>query len=216
MNLKQFIDHRQHCPFCQADLFTAFHSSRKQYIRTEEHRFQTFFVLDSMKSGQKPYSVCYSFGLNHFDFRVEFYSHDRSVRYETAHDFLRTRFLELHKNLKSFKFIRECGGCQRYGYRTQPFQLDLKSVRYESLSLHHEDFGMMHPIEQGYRIYKLSNKYLENQSSLLIWKGVPAEARITTSTPLSWRNATELNLPLIPFVSEEETTQRLNNLLSFI
>jgi hypothetical protein len=215
VNLKQFINIRQYCPICETQLVTTFHSDRRQTIKVEEYRFQVFFALDGLKPGQKPYGMSYSFGLEHFDFHVEFYTKDKATRFETAHDFLRNRFLELHKNLKNFKFVRDCSFCERYACSTHQFPLDLKTTRYPELEIANEDFGLIHPTKDGHRIYKLSNKYPENRSSLTFWKGQPSEARISQHTPPKWRDATNLQLPLIPFISKEETTSRLNNLLIF-
>src|SRR5271170_5137130 len=101
MNLKEFIDFRQHCPICQGQLVNLFHSSRKQTVKIEEHRFLVFFALIALdgKSGQKPHTVVYSFDLSENLFQIEFYSRNKKVRYETVHDSIIKLFLALHSNL---------------------------------------------------------------------------------------------------------------------
>ena len=216
MNLKEFISHRQYCPICETQLITNFHSNRKQTIKLEEHRFVVFFELDSLTCSQKPYAMSYSFGLEHFDFQVEFYTSDRSSRFEICHDFLIKRFLELHKNLKTFQFIRECIFCGQYKCSTQLFELNLKTSKCESLTIFSEEFGLVQPISDGHRIYRLSNNYLESKSDLTLFRGKPADAKIRYPAVRSWQNPTVLRLPLIPFISKEKTTDRLNNLMIFI
>jgi hypothetical protein len=215
MNLKEFIDHRQYCPICETQLVTTFHSARKQTIKIEEHRFQVFFALDGRKSKQKQYAMAYSFDLETLQFQVEFYTKDKATRYETAHDFLRDRFTELHKNLKQFRFIRECTFCEQYSYNTQFFTLELKTANYEPLTVSREEFGLVHQLKDGHRLYKLSNHYIEGRSQLTFWKGDPCEVKVKDAAPGVWQNPTTLNLPIIPFVSKEATTQRLNSLLIF-
>lgn len=215
MNLKEFIDHRQYCPLCETQLVTLFHSTRKQTIKMEEHRFLVFFALDGTKVGQKPYATAYSFNLLENVFQVEFYTKDKSARYETGHDFLIKRFLELHKNLKNFKFVRECTFCEMYAYSTQQFEMNLRSATFDPINVYSEHFGLVQPIKDGYRVYKLLNTYSENKSDLTFWKGNPRDARFRQLAPASWQNPTKLYLPLIPFISKEETTKRLSNLIIF-
>lgn len=213
MNLKEFISHRQYCPVCDTRLITEFHSKRKQVVRIEEHRLLVFFTLDGKKGGQKPYTTAYSFDLIDPSFHVEFYSKDRSSRYDTVNDFLRNRFLELHKNLKQFQFARRCSFCRQYKYSTDKFQLDLRAPLLPSLEICSEDFGLIDTVEHGKcRIYRLHNLYEENKSTLTFWKGHPSDANIDLTVPM---RSTELKLSLIPFVSKEITTQRLNNLIIF-
>lgn len=215
MNLREFISHKQYCPICETMLISEFHSDRKQVIKLEEHRFLVFFALDGKKSGQKPYAMAYSFDLSRPEFQVEFYSKDKSARFETAHDFLRNRFLELHKNLKQFQFVRKCSFCKKYLYSTGKFQMDLRTATYPELTVQSEDFGLTHPLDQKeYRIFKLHNIYDEGRSILTFHKGVSTDAEVERNLPI-WVKRTELKIPLIPFVSKEETTKRLNNLLIF-
>ncbi len=215
MNLKEFIDHKQYCPICDTQLITEFHSSRKQVIKIEEHRFVVFFALDGLKAGQKPYAMSYSFDLSDLSFQVEFYTKDRSSRFETAHDFLVNRFRELHKNLKQFQFVRKCSFCRKYRYSTDKFQLDLKTATFPDLTVWSEEFGLVHLLDKNeHRIFKLRNIHGEGSSTLIFCKGSPHDAEVEYTMP-KWLPTTELKLPLIPFVSKEETTQRLNNLLIF-
>jgi hypothetical protein len=215
VNLKEFINHRQYCPICETQLVTLFHSDRRQTIKMEEHHFLVFFALDGRKAGQKQYAMAYSFDLESTDFYVEFYTKDRGSRFETAHDFLRNRFTALHQNLKRFRFIRECTFCERYSYTTQYFSLDLRAATYEPLTIWHEDFGLIHPTKGGHRLYKLFNYHKDGRSHLTFWKGSPDEVKLKDVAPAAWQKPTTMDLPIIPFVSTQETTNRLNNLIIF-
>ena len=218
MNLQQFIDYRQYCPMCQTQLETAFHSKRKQVVFTEENQLVVFVLLSGIQQGQKrkePHTIAYVFDLYHNTFQVDFYSKNKHIRYDVVYDDLRKRFLSLHQNLKLFRFFRECKGCERYRYDSDHFDMDLSTATFQPISLRCEQFGFAHPAQGGHRIYKLLNSYPQNTSDLFFWKGERQEARVCVATPAPWQKATELHLPLIPFVSQEKTLERLANLVIF-
>jgi hypothetical protein len=78
----------------------------------------------------------------------------------------------------------------------------------------YESFGLSIPTEDGFKIMHLSNFHILEQQSSLIWFRSDSEmyARLDYSLP---NNRSEKKLPFIPFVTKEETTKRLNNLLTF-
>jgi hypothetical protein len=217
MNLQEFIKFRDKCPICHGSLITEFHSNRKQAIRYEDNRVTFTLTLDSVLKRSKPYKASYSFGLADNSVRIEFYTKEGKHFYTESPKFLRDRFLELHNNLRrvNFRFIRECVNreCMRYIYYSNLFDMDLRRASFQSLDVRTETMALSHPLQVGFRNYLLSNNLVQKKTNLLFWKSPSDVANISNIIPPN--NSTNLQLPLIPFVSVEETTKRLNNLIVF-
>ena len=213
MNLKEFNNYRKLCPICDTPLVTGFHSNKQQSIRYEGNSMKVMFFLHPLTKHQKRYRVAYHFNIVDHSFSIEFYMPDGSARFESIPDFLRLRFLEFHKNLKEFKFFRGCTFCLQYAYTTKFFKIDLKQVICEPLEVWSEEVGLVHPLADGHRIYRMYNMYGDKKSTILVWNGVPSEAAINLG--YSPKRVSRMDLPLIPFVSKEETINRLNNLIVF-
>jgi hypothetical protein len=214
MNLQKFIDYRQNCPVCGNLLTTKFHSNRKQIVRYEDNRALFTFPLDGFGGKHKDHEVSYSFGLQDHSFCVEFISKGGVPHYHYVPDFLRHQFLDLHTNLKEFKFFRECMSCRQYVYSSQMLNINLKINNYEPLENCSESIGLSQQLEDGtFRIYQLINTPKENKSILCFWRNTLGYAHLQVQ--YVYTGATILELPLIPFVSVEETTRRLNNLVVF-
>jgi hypothetical protein len=213
MNLGEFISHRSHCPLCGTALVTGFHSRRKQSISYEDNRVSVSFELDGLNQFQKDYKVAYSFGMNDPSFQIEFYEKGKEDAYhKVAPTFLMDRFKELHKNLKFFKFYRGCPTCSEYAYGSKQFNINLFAGSFEPLEIWVEQFGLSHPIDDYYRCYILTNYLIENRSELIIYKSEGPHHNLDWSHP---SQNTTLQLALVPFISKEETVDRLNKLVVF-
>ena len=174
-------------------------------------------ILESIRKRQKSYKASYCFGLTDQSLCIEFYDMNEADRfYKTVPEFLRARFLNLHKNLKTFKFFRECSYCKCYKYESNVFNIDLRHASFGPLEIATETVGLSYPLADGHRIYFLHNTYGNtNKSFLTFYKGdFASEAEIRLRS-YSYNKVNKLNLPLIPFTSKEETIKRLNNLLIF-
>lgn len=219
MNLQEFIDYRKICPICTGNLLTGFHSSRKQVIKYEDNRVTFTFDLKAIKPWQKSYRASYSFGLLDNSFLVEFYTKEGELYYKETPQFLRDRFMELHKNLDKmkFKFYRECVNprCAKYGYTTKYFKFNLNKASFEDLGIWSENVVLTYslPEQEDYRIYRMHNILTDRKTTLNIWKYYSDEVSIFSNIP--GEGATTLELPLIPFISKDETMKRLNNLIPF-
>jgi hypothetical protein len=217
MNLREFIDQRTHCPICDTALITQFISQRKQKIKIENDRLVAIFVMKALKTNQQDYEIGYSFDLDSNHFMVEFYSewgHDKQVPMH-----LIEKFREFHKNLGPCKFYRRCTFCNRYAKCSTPFTLDFRKQSldtgfWDSLSTAYESFGLSIPTEGGFKIMHLSNFYMGEEQSQLNWfrSDSESDARLDWAIPTK---RSERSLPLIPFISKEETARRLNNLITF-
>lgn len=217
MNLREFIDTRTTCPICDTALITQFISTRKQKIKIENDRLVAIFVMKGMRVNQPDYEIGYSFDLDTNQFMVEFYSEWDHHGQVPMH--LIEKFKEFHKNLGPCKFYRRCTFCNRYAKCSTPFTLDFRKQSldtgfWESLSIAYESFGLSLPAEGGFKIMHLSNFYMAEEQSQLIWFRSESEsdARLDWAMP---NKRSERQLPLVPFISKEETARRLNNLITF-
>lgn len=218
MNLQQFIDFRSKCPICDGNLFTQFHSNRRQVVKYENERAKFTMWLDTLIKKQQPYKAAYSFGLLDNSVVIEFYTKDDKHFYEESPEFLRKRFLELHDNLNkaNFRFSRECANnqCLCYNYYSNFFQIDLKRACFEELDVRIEQICLSHPLpNEKFRNYKLVNHLNLKKTNLSFWKD---SMKIDNVYNMIYDSiTTNLELPLIPFVSVEETIKRLNSLIIF-
>lgn len=217
MNLRDFIETRSNCPICDTALVTQFISSRKQKIKIVDNRLMVIFVMKGMRVNQPDYEVGYSFDLDSNHFMVEFYSEWDHHGQVPMH--LIDKFKEFHKNLGDCKFYRRCTFCNRYAKSSTIFNLDFRNQKmdhkiWDGVQTAYESFGLTIPVDNGFKIMHLSNYYLLRPQSDLIWFRSDSEssARLDYSLP---NRREEKKLDLIPFISKEDTTKRLNNLIIF-
>ena len=217
MNLQEFIDQRTHCPICDTALVTQFISNRKQKTKLIDNRFVVIFVMKALSTNQPDYEIGYSFDMNSNNFMVEFYSEWDTYNQVPVH--LIDKFKEFHKNMGHCKFYRRCTFCNRYTKCSLPFKLNFREQKLEhdlvdSFGIAYESFGLSIRTDEGFKIMHLSNFNIVEPQSSLIWFRSESEdsARLDWTLP---NNRSEKKLPFIPFISKEETTKRLNNLLTF-
>jgi hypothetical protein len=222
MNLQEFIDGRTHCPICNTVLVTQFISGRKQKTRIENDRFVVIFVMKPMQVNQPDYEVGYSFNPKDNSFHIEFYTEWDHKTHVPMH--LIEKFREFHTNLLrstngSCRFIRKCTFCNRYSRSSTHFNLELKAGKidtlfWDGLQIAYESFGLCIPIGEEYKIMHLSNFHVPEPQSRIVWfrSFTHDYARLDVSLPLKY---SEKILPIIPFMSTEETTRRVSNLLTF-
>lgn len=217
MKLREFMDERSNCPICDTVLVTQFISTRKQKIKLIDNRLVAIFVMKGMRTNQPDYEIGYSFDLDSNHFMVEFYSEWDHHGQVPMH--LIDKFKEFHKNLGICKFYRRCTFCNRYSKSSTPFNLDFKTQKmdnqiWDGFQIAYESFGLTIPTETGTKIMHLSNFHVFEPHSRIVWFRADDEsgARLDWSIPAKH---SEKKLDLIPFVSKEETTKRINNLLTF-
>ena len=181
------------------------------------------FSLSALVKGKTTadYKVGYSFGLDKDDFCIEFYDKNSFRLEKETPTFLIKRFKELNKNLKELKFYRHCNGCNRYNYTSKSFYLKFDTAAilpgYEVRS---EYFGLIQNFggakDDRFRVYRLLNFYYDDkgeESHLDYWiTNNVYDARSDAPKP---NTSTYLQLPLIRFVSQEETLERIKKLITF-
>lgn len=219
MKLEQFIQYKSNCPICEHSLKTIFHSRRQQSQRIEDNRLMFIFNLFSLKRNAGPaYKAGYSFNTSNNDTYIEFYDKDNTKFNDASPEWLRVRFWEFDKNLKGYKFYRECvnPSCKRYMYDSNSFYINYKTCNIGDLQIKSERVGLVQSLEDGYRIMKINNDYVENKTNLTIFKdGSDTFAPVSSGIPFFGAGVTDITLPIIKLSSLEETAERLNKLLVF-
>jgi hypothetical protein len=223
MKLQEWLNHHKNCPLCVAPLTTYLHSTKRQAIKWEEGRMVVIFELRSTdKRKSSDYKVGYSFHLTENQFCIEFYSKDGIRIEKEVQPHLMDKFKSLDSNLKSYRFYRQCNSCKRYHYSSSAFKLNLKDASLyfkEPFIVSSEYFGLIQAMEQGsktpFRIYRLLNCYTEKEigSHLTYWSASSPHGTLSDWTVPN--EATFLDLPLIPFVSINETLERIKKLILF-
>lgn len=217
MILQEFINLRKNCPMCDAGLITKFDAGRKSKHRLENDRLISVLVMRGMRSCEPDYEVGYSFGLNDNSLAIEFYN-EWDMR-NHASTYMCDLFKKFHSNMKGIRwhFTRTCGFCFKYEISTKPIEIDLKTATFTPLEVEDETFVWAFPTEDGQHRYILLDNHrndanTENISELCWWRS-DADYRVEWPVPPNY--SIKRDLPLIPFISEEETGRRVSNLLIF-
>lgn len=227
MNLQEWLNYQKNCRLCQAPLTTYLHSTKMQRIKWEEDRMVVIFDLRSIDRRiatkmNSDYKVGYSFHLTENKFCIEFYTKELIRIDNDTPFFLMDNFKKLNNNLKNYKFYRLCNSCKRYHYSSSTFTPNLKNASLyfkEDFIVSSEYFGLIQAMEQGskttFRIYRLLNSFSKKEyvSYLTYWSSDDPHG-----TLYDWNVPHEvkcLDLPLIPFVSPDDTLDRIKKLIVF-
>lgn len=213
MNLQEFINLRQNCPMCETSLVSRFIMDRHQPLKMENGRLVAIKTMKSLKNYQHDYKIGYSFGLTDNTFQIEFYTEWDTSICVPLH--LIDKFKEFHHNMHdNFYFARQCVFCNKYESYSNEIILNLKNLTFGNLSLKFEIFMFATRLDDSWRVMELQNNYAEQKSYLALGK----PTSMTTESSIGIRNGVSgkwSELPLIPFVSKEETKERLQNLICF-
>lgn len=204
VNLQEFINYRKTCPVCGSNLSLHFHSLRKQKIRYENDRVIAIFEIDSFQytsEKRTEYQAIYSLSLFDNTFYIDFkLPHDKYI--DSIPISIINKFKKFNNNLRDYKFIKKCNGLCGYGYCSDNINLNLKTQLF-NVNLNTEDFDLTHTKDNKTTRLKLINNYSVNVSAIYYGEK-------------QFNNIDVLITKLIPFVSVEETTNRLEKLLIFI
>jgi len=160
MNLKDFLNYREICPTCGAELKTVFHSKRKQIIRQEDGVFKVFFPLSQL-SFKSTYKACYCINENNNSIYIDFYKENTPLT-QVSLEWLKT-FKQFDFNLKSYQVYKTCEACINYSYSSNLFYIDYKNCSIGSLDIFKEAFTFT----KNNNFYKLYNDYHKQSSYIL-------------------------------------------------
>ena len=217
MNLREFIDFRKFCPICESQLTTSFHSHRKQTIRIQGNQLIAIFKVDSLPKSSTVFKAGYAFDFNVNNFAIEFWDKTDIHCYDSVSKFYMDRFLELHNNLRVFRFHRDCTYCNQYCYNSTSLKFDFRNGTYSNLNLANECITMSQPIEDGYRIYYLVN--ISNTdfgpdpcAKLFTYKSSFKRTNLKLDMPAE---SMTVELPHVNITSADAIMNRFSNLLVF-
>jgi hypothetical protein len=217
VNLQEWIQYRRTCPLCQGTLSTYLHSTKKQGIRIEDGRLVITFPMHELNK-QAKYIVGYSFDLYKNSFLIDFYDKNNTRLEKETPNFLMDKFRKFDTNLGHYSFYRCCTTCRRYHYTSTDFKFNFKTATLSAeLDVSTEYFGFVQLLknsnEKPYRIFRLLNFCPQDKCSLSYWSSDYPEGTNPNFNIPSY--AEHIYLPLIRFVSLEETLNRLKKLLVF-
>jgi hypothetical protein len=225
MKLKEFIEYRSCCPICDTVLDTTQLLFSKQTInKTEGDRFISIFTLKSLDNRLPDYKAAYSIGLEDNSLQVEFYSEWSNHHFAQVPMHLIEKFKNYYNNNSQtglgYRFDKMCSYCRRYKISSNFFPILLKTCNIGEIKIRLEMFGLSLPKNDGYTNIVLANHYTQDDSfSKMRWWHVPEKdaARDTPRLDIPYPATTsDKKIPLLPFVSKEETARRLENLLMFV
>jgi hypothetical protein len=219
VNLKDWLNYRKNCPICTSPLTTYLHSKKRQSIRYEEGRVIVVFPLTAKGHTTIDYKVGYSFDLEEDNFCMEFYDKNLFRLEKETPTFLIKRFKELDKNQGALKFYRQCNSCNRYNYSSNNFSLFLKErMVMPGYKVRSEYFGLIQNYggtnDDRFRVYRLLNYYDSGAYSYLDYWVTSNVYDARSDIPMP-NISTHLQLPLIKFVSQEQTLERIRKLITF-
>jgi len=168
---------------------------------------------------QAKYIAGYSFDLYKNSFLIDFYDKNNVRLEKETPNFLMDKFRKFDNNLGHYSFYRRCTTCQRYYYTSTDFKFDFRTATLSAeLDVATEYFGFIQLLkiesDRPYRIFRLLNFCPQDKCSLTYWSdNHPGGTIPSVAAPIS---AEHIYLPLIRFVSLEETLARLKKLLVFL
>jgi hypothetical protein len=171
MNLLEFLNYRNNCLSCNAQLTLSFHSEKKQKHIYYNNRLIIQFNLNSITRGEKDYKIGYNIDLTTNDFCIEFYDQSGLELFEDKIPFyLLERYKSLDVNHSPYKIYKHCKACNKYNYSSNHINLNYDTCNLGELLINVEAGTFYKPTEDGYKAYHLINRYYENESWLESFK----------------------------------------------
>lgn len=219
MSLRNFLEFRTACPICGNPKLSVYFSSKKK----QEHIFeQDSYIVKIPLYGinhRRHYDVGYTFSLKDDSFWIDFYTKDNVKMGESFPKFLLNKFKELDSNLKFHIFYKVCNKCFRYNYSCSSVTLNLENGKVcGSFDVVNEYLGLSQKNNDTYKVFRVINSFTRNETFIEYARAPNLESLQTLDDnymPTEDPPFSTMNLPLLPFRSEEETVNRLNKLIIF-
>lgn len=217
MNIKEFMEYRSSCPVCkgfnlkfQMDQY----GKEQGNYKDEDGRLLITREMRGLSKGDKSYKIGYSFGYEDNSVQIEFYTSSGEKFYNHVPTSLIHKFKVLDANMKAHFLIKECRSCNRYSYRSNPFFIYYKVKSIIDLQVNNEYFGLIKARKSDYRVYRISNNYLNKNTSIQFFNSKNVDFALEHCY-FNGDPGTILDLDIMNFTSESEMTNRLDNLIIF-
>lgn len=209
MNLHKFLNYRDTCPFCDDKLNFVFHSKKRQACVADGADIRIVFDLKSIKRGQKNYKIEFVINRHTNSFYIEFYNKDMTPFDNQVPLFLLKRFEDFSDNQGYFRFYKYCDGCSKYNFQSQYFKLDYKNQTIEQTNIEIENFTFIEIDGNQRKMTKMTNYYQDKAT----WITRAQNNLEDREDLLDFHDP--ICVSIIPFISKEETLNRINTLLVF-
>jgi len=211
MNIQQLINHRKSCPICEKSLTSKFYSEtvRCDVIKYDNGRYHSSFLMSDLNH-KKTYEITYSFDDDSFyiDFKIN--NKEKNDNYKYIPLSLINEFYTFSNRLSPYSIIIECINCNKYLLESMPFNLS-KNATY-NLEIDREIFGLSIHANNEYKNFVMNNYTNKEFSDIVYWKSIKDESMLDDFYPVV---SEAIILPIIEFISGNETAKRVNSLLTF-
>lgn len=219
MNLQEFLDFRKYCPVCTTQLTTYFHSHRKQAIKYQDNRLVSIFEVDSLHKSATTFKAGYAFDFLTPTFGMEFWTTDDIQAYEAVPFFFLNRFMELHQNLRKFRFYRDCKFCNQYRYVSSNIEMDFKTATTSPIKIGWETTCVSKPVQDQFQIYNLLSLYNydveTDKKPYTVAHTIRSNFKRVNLNLDMPAEAMKIMLPLLQLDKPEEVMDRIDKLLVF-
>lgn len=210
MRLKEFFEYKNYCPLCKNKLSCSFYSKKRKLSSVDDNWYQTTIDMTAIKKSQKTYKAMLFLNKNNNSFFVDFCEKDMSLLDKSIPLSILNRFKSYNKNIQSCQIYKFCQNCDNYNYISNTFNIDFKKQTIGDLSIDFESFYLILPVEDGYKHFKLTNKFKENKSELFYSK---FNTELIPRWDLTFRTP-QIKTSLIKF-SNEDMIDKLNKIILF-
>lgn len=193
MNLKQFLEYRTNCPFCEQLLFTSF-----AYRITTSNLTKDYLILTKRKYIEYDkvfYDVNYFLNLTENIFHINFNKRRNKVISNSILEELniihKNRFNDITNQDRIHNISMNCESCRRYNIISNDFTFDCNNYKLI-----------------GTDVYSINREYFYFSNLSLV------NDRNSKNSLIRFKNQI-IKTDLINFVSEEETYNKLKTLILF-
>jgi len=168
--------------------------------------------MNSIRKGQKPYKIGFSFGMEDNSFAIEFCDAEEKHWFENEIPlWLIDRYRKFNQNQKDGIFYKYCSNCPGYYYSSNIIVLNHKTGFIDDLIVESEWVRVEKPTKNDdvTKVYIIKNCY-NKQLTFVILKKVPKDKKDI------YDNLTEpLKIPLLSLIPLDDLLDKLDVLAPF-
>lgn len=163
MNLREFLNFREKCPFCNTGLSLCFNAIKsKRTIKITNNNIIITIPLRNIKKRTYVYAnvIC---NLDSNNISVDFYNNTISYHSSIPIEYIKTISKLLIKTRNNI--YKHCNNCKYYTYNSSPILFSKNSL-YQA-SIQNEYFGLTEIDNNMYKTYKIFNNFTTNSSTII-------------------------------------------------
>lgn len=172
-----------------------------------------------MNKSSTVFKAGYAFDFNTLTFGVDFWTKDDIHCYDHVSKFYMDRFMEMHQNLRKFRFYRDCGYCNQYRYVSSNIEMDFQTATITPIKLGWENCCVSKPVQNQYQIYNLLSLYnydvITDKQPYTVVHTIRSNFNRKSIQLDMPAEAMKIMLPLLPLDKPDEVADRVDKLLVF-